>query len=66
MGKDRLIPDFSMVDMDTLTDVLTLMMNNIEDALLQSGAAPIKDYTYRDLMNWAIQLKSGTYSEREP
>jgi hypothetical protein len=57
MGKDRLIPDFKHVDMDTLTDALTVIMNSVEDALLQCGAIPGQDYSYKDLMHWAVELK---------
>ncbi len=52
----NLIPAFSLHDEDSLTDWLMILMRHIESALVQCGAKSGEDYTYRDLMGWALQL----------
>jgi hypothetical protein len=37
-----------------LTDFLTIVANNIEESMLQAGAMPGTDYTYRDIYQLAI------------
>jgi hypothetical protein len=49
----RLIADFGRTDPTTLEDLLLVMANNIEASLLQAGATPGEDYSFRDLYNWA-------------
>ena len=39
-----------------MTDFLSIAARDIEDALLQCGAEPGKDYTYMDLFKLAVQL----------
>lgn len=57
LKKDRIVKEYDSYDTDSLTDVLMIIMTDIEDALLQAGAEPGKDYNYRDLMNWAIPFQ---------
>ena len=52
---DRLIQSFAEYDRDSFTDYLSILAREIEDALLQCGSTPEKDYTYRDIFTWAIQ-----------
>lgn len=52
----RLTREYVDVDLTSMTDRLTVIAANIENALLQIGATPIQDYTYRDLMGWAISV----------
>jgi hypothetical protein len=39
-----------------LTDFLTIVAYNIESSLLQSGAKPGTDYSYRDLFQLAVPI----------
>lgn len=57
----RLTKKYDAIDKKSLTDVLMVVAANIEDALLQNGATPGKDYTYMDLYN--MSLKYITTSE---
>lgn len=41
---------------ECLEDLLHLMMANVEDGLLNAGARPGKDYTYRELLQAATPL----------
>lgn len=52
----RLTREFSSTDPTVITDLLSILMANIEDSLLQSGAKPGVDYTFRDLAGWAMPL----------
>ncbi|WP_129630269.1 hypothetical protein [Candidatus Oscillochloris fontis] len=52
----RLTREFSTYDASTITDLLSILMANIEDGLLQSGATPGVDYTFRDLATWAMPM----------
>jgi hypothetical protein len=52
----RLTREFSTYDASTMTDLLSILMANIEDALIQSGATPGVDYTFRDLATWAMPM----------
>lgn len=52
---DRLIQSFVEYDTDSFKDYLSILARDIEDALMQCGATPGKDYTYRDIFNWAMQ-----------
>lgn len=58
--RDRLIISYENYDINTLTDLLSLTMRDIEDALMQCGAEPKDDYTYNDLMNWAIAINTSS------
>jgi|AntRauTorcE11897_2_1112592.scaffolds.fasta_scaffold08715_2 hypothetical protein len=53
---ERLTPTFADLDTEYADDSLILYCMNIEEALLKLGAEPGKDYTYKDLMGWAIEL----------
>ena len=54
----RLIPYFSSDDEQSMTNFLTIAARDIEDALLQCGAKPGKDYTHLDLIKLAVHLAS--------
>lgn len=56
MPKNRLISHDITVSTDAVSDFLYVLMLNIEDALQLAGAKPEKDYTYKDLMNFASQI----------
>lgn len=45
----RLITEFTDMDTDTLTDYLSMLARDIEDAMIQCGAVPGKDYTILDV-----------------
>lgn len=51
----RLTKKLALIDEKSLTDVLMTVAANIEDALLQHGATPGKDYTYIDLYNMSLK-----------
>jgi hypothetical protein len=53
--KLRLITDFDNYDLKTLTDWLSFMAVEIENAMIQSGAEPGKDYTYLDIFKLVIE-----------
>lgn len=54
----RLIKVYETYDQESLTDHLLIMAKDIEDALLQAGATPGKDYTYVKLFELAVQFKA--------
>lgn len=54
----RLTPTNVNVDITALSDSLIVYCMNIEEALIFLGAKPNKDYTYKDLMKWAIDMHS--------
>jgi hypothetical protein len=45
----RLITEFGQYDTDTLTDALSIMARDVEDAMIQCGGIPGKDYTFIDI-----------------
>lgn len=48
-----------------LTDAVSLLMANLEDALIQTGAEAGNDYTHRDLFEAAMRLMAVTW-QKEP
>jgi hypothetical protein len=54
----RLIKAFDREMSDSLTDLLMIAARDIEDAMVQSGAVPGKDYTYLELYKLAVQIHS--------
>lgn len=44
MSKDRLIPIDATVSKDTVSDILYVLMLNVEEALRVASAKPRKDY----------------------
>lgn len=56
----KLIRRYETYDLSHLSDALSCIAANIEDAYLQSGATPEKHYTYNDLMNLAMKYISGS------
>ncbi|WP_444913268.1 hypothetical protein [Microbulbifer sp. PAAF003] len=48
-----LIQRFEEVDQTDLTDMLMIAARNVEDALIQSGATPGKDYNILDVYTLA-------------
>lgn len=64
MSKNRLTPQELDLYPEYLDDHLQLLMHHVERALLAIGAEPGKDYTYKDLMSWAVELSdSNIYKE---
>ncbi len=59
----RLVHVYGGYDATLLTDMISMMCGNVEDALLQMGAQPGQDYTYRDLMNWTMPLVKKIFSD---
>lgn len=55
----RLTTEFSGVNNDSLCDCLSVMASDIEDAMIQSGAEPGKDYTYLDLFKLVAIIHAG-------
>ncbi len=45
----------SCSDPSTVTDLLSLLCADIEDAIIQNNAGE-EDYSHKDVMNWAIAL----------
>lgn len=56
---ERLINEFNEYALDTLTDYLSILARDIEDALIQCGAEPGKDYGYLDLFKLAVACRNG-------
>ncbi|EFO1585572.1 hypothetical protein NOI88_20270 [Escherichia coli] len=56
----HLIKRYTNYDMTHLSDALSCIAANIENAYIQSGAVAGKDYTYNDLMNLAMKFVSGS------
>jgi len=52
----RLTKEVEDIDPDALCDYLSILASDIEDAMLQSGAEPGKDYTILDLFKLAVNL----------
>lgn len=63
--KMGMIPEFSNYNTDSLEDWLILFMAECDRALVTCGATPGKDYNYRDLMAWAIQLHAARQARFE-
>ncbi len=53
---ERLIADYNDYDDETMMDLLSMAARDIEDAMLQCGAKPGKDYTYLDLFRLAVDF----------
>jgi len=56
----RLIKRHNEYDMTLLSDALSCIAANCEDAFLMSGAVPGKDYTMTDLMQLAMDYLKTT------
>jgi hypothetical protein len=56
--KDRLTPLYIDLHPQYLDDYLALAMYNVENALKTVGAKPKEDYTYKNLIDWAIRYVS--------
>jgi hypothetical protein len=52
----RLTKEYQKSNSKSLTDFLIILMWNIEDAFLAHDGVPGKDYTLKDLMDYAIKL----------
>lgn len=59
----RLTPSAINCDPKDLSDALLIRCMAIEDALQLAGAKPETDYTYKDLMNWAVKLAASVENE---
>jgi hypothetical protein len=57
---ERLIKSFEKYDEQTLTDHLSFLARDIEDAMLQCGGVPGIDYTFMDIFKLASQLATTT------
>lgn len=57
---NKLIKKFDDYNESMLTDILMVYCMNIENAMIQMGAEPGKDYSYQDLMTWAIQTSTAS------
>jgi hypothetical protein len=53
---ERLIREHSRYAPDMLTDTLMILARDVEDAMIQSGAVPGKDYTYLNIFELAVRL----------
>jgi hypothetical protein len=53
---ERLIKSLDEYNDETLTDHLSFLARDIEDAMLQCGGVPGKDYTFMDIFKLASQL----------
>ena len=58
----KLIADFGECDASTMTDILSVAARDIEDALIQCGATPGTDYSYKDLFGWAVAIMASSKS----
>ena len=52
----RLTKEFKNIDPDALCDYLSVIACDVEDAMMQSGAEPGKDYAILDLFKLAVTL----------
>ena len=52
-GDKPLVPRRARYDVNLLSDLIALMMANVEDALLEAGAKPALDYNHLDLLKEA-------------
>lgn len=50
-------------DIKTMQDLLTCLMANIEDGLIQSGAEPNVDYNFRDLLQAAMPMVADSFNK---
>lgn len=53
-AQDRLTHQHAQCNLDTLRDSLALTISNVESACLRAGGVPGADYTFRDLVGWAL------------
>lgn len=51
---ESLVPRLKMYGKNDLQDHLVVVASNIEAALLQSGAKPVRDYNRKDLIQLAM------------
>ena len=56
---ERLIQEYENYDMDNTVDVISFVAREIEDAMLQCGGVPGKDYTFLDVFKLAMQFAAG-------
>ena len=52
----RLITEFETYDMNTLIDSISVMARDVEDAMIQCGGVPGKDYTFIDIFRIASEV----------
>jgi len=52
----RIIKCFDKYDDSTMSDYLSMVARDIEDSLIQCGATPGKDYTYKDVFDWSVSV----------
>ena len=53
---ERIIKIFRTYDTDTMIDSLSKIAGEVEDSLIQCGATPGHDYTYKDVFDWAVSI----------
>lgn len=62
---NRLISRFEIYDTNDVQDMLSLMSANVEDALIESGAEPGKDYQILDVFKLAQPFVLEMFKDRE-
>lgn len=62
----KLIFRYRDYDLDTMTDLLSFMAAEVEDAMFQCGAIPGKDYKILDIFKMAVTIYSAKICKRKP
>lgn len=56
MSEERLVSKKEDSSVEGMPDKLHDLMKKVEEAFKKAGARPKHDYTYRDLMDYAVEL----------
>lgn len=63
--KSSLIREIRKTDPSTLEDLILIMAINVETSLLEAGAEPGKDYSFRDLWTWATPFALEAFKNKQ-
>lgn len=61
---ERLSNQYESVDLGTLSDTISVLIANVENGILAAGGVAGVDYTFRDLVGWAIQTCNQNLSDK--
>lgn len=63
-GRKRLLRTYERVDITTYDDLLYSCAVTVEDALIQGGAVPLRDYEIKDLYKMAVPIAVSMANEQ--
>ncbi|MBP6748088.1 MAG: hypothetical protein KA144_00495 [Xanthomonadaceae bacterium] len=63
--KNKLIPDYEVLDQNALSDLLLIMAMNVEESMITAGATPGKDYSHLDLYKLAAPFALEIFKSRD-